>query len=103
MAGGCRGRCGTNRGEVKKLYNTPASPLQPIKKCDMAQSKFNGFCVLVASLIVAAALVYHAQKTTVTPTHDQPLGRYQVSASDRTIIVIDTTNGTIVNERRWAP
>jgi hypothetical protein len=64
----------------------------------MTESKFNGICLLIAAAIVAVALVFHARVTTPQDNDQQQHGRFQVSVSDKRVVVIDTRTGTIVKE-----
>lgn len=66
----------------------------------MAASKFNGVCVLIASVLVAAAIVYHGRVATPQPGALQA-GRYQLAASDKSVVVIDTVDGKVITEKRW--
>jgi hypothetical protein len=55
----------------------------------MQNSKFVGVCVLISSLIVSVAIVYHAKAS----------GRYQIhvppSSPPSVIWVVDTTTGEV--------
>jgi hypothetical protein len=54
----------------------------------MQDSKFVGVCLLLSSLILSAAIVYHAKASTAN-------GRYQFQASSPpgVIWILDTTTG----------
>ena len=56
----------------------------------MQNSKFVGVCLLISSLILSAAIVYHARSSTA-------IGRYQFQPSSPpgVIWVIDTTTGEV--------
>jgi len=58
------------------------------------QSKFLGICILVSSLIIGAALVFHANK-------DNSVGRYQFHPSNPpgVIWILDTTTGEVKTQR----
>jgi hypothetical protein len=60
----------------------------------MQNSKFVGACLLISSLILSVAIVYHAKAS--TPTSND-IGRYQFHASNPpgVIWVIDTTTGKV--------
>ena len=58
----------------------------------MQNSKFVGACLLISSLILSVAIVYHAIASTPTSSD---IGRYQFQASNPpgVLWVIDTTTG----------
>jgi hypothetical protein len=61
----------------------------------MQNSKFVGVCLLISSLILSAAIVYHAKASIqITLTAN---GRYQFQSSNPpgVIWVIDTTTGEV--------
>jgi hypothetical protein len=61
----------------------------------MQNSKFVGVCLLISSLILSAAIIYHTRASTqTTPTAS---GRYQFQSSNPpgVIWVIDTTAGEV--------
>lgn len=59
----------------------------------MQNSKFVGVCLLISSLILSAAIAYHAKVSTANGT----IGRYQFhpSSPPGVILVIDTTTGQV--------
>jgi hypothetical protein len=59
----------------------------------MQNSKFLGVCVLISSLIVAAAIVYHAKPATT-------IGRYQFHPHQTPGVfwVLDTTTGEVLTK-----
>jgi hypothetical protein len=61
----------------------------------MQDSKFVGVCLLISSLIMSAAIVYHANSS-------RAIGRYQFRYfhNPNIIWVIDTTTGE-VNSKNW--
>ncbi len=66
----------------------------------MQNSKFLGICLLISSVILSAAIVFHAKASNPTPpnvTPPIPIGRYQFhpSTPPGVIWVIDTTTGEV--------
>ena len=63
----------------------------------MQNSKFVGVCLLLASLILSAAIVYHAKASTATSTG---IGRYQFhpSTPPGVIWILDTTTGQVKSQ-----
>ena len=59
----------------------------------MQNPKFIGVCVLIASLVLSAAIIYHARAS--APIAPTAIGRYQFHPSNPpgVIWVIDTTTG----------
>jgi len=59
----------------------------------MQNSKFIGVCLLLSSLILSAAIVYHARAATANGA----IGRYQFQPSNPpgVIWVMDTTTGQV--------
>jgi hypothetical protein len=61
----------------------------------MEKERFLGVCILVAAVILAIALVYHAQQASA-------VGRFQVHFSDPPGIIytIDTVTGNVESRNR---
>jgi hypothetical protein len=63
----------------------------------MQNSKFVGVCLLLSSLALSAAIVYHARATPAVPVN--AAGRYQFHPSTPfgEIWILDTTTGQITD------
>ncbi len=61
----------------------------------MQDSKFVGVCLLLSSLILAAAIIYHGKQATDN-------GRYQFQpASGDSFWIMDTANGQVHRQGSW--
>lgn len=60
----------------------------------MQNSRFVGVCVLISSLVVAAAIVYHAKVATT-------IGRYQFHPDHTGTLfwILDTTTGEVLRKQ----